>query len=55
MLTRIIIGRVARRHGLRVSLSPAAFTDGVGSGAHQHFSLATSEGRCSREAPACAG
>ncbi|EUA35616.1 glutamine synthetase, catalytic domain protein [Mycobacterium xenopi 3993] len=44
MLTRIIIGRVARRHGLRVSLSPAAFTDGVGSGAHQHFSLATSEG-----------
>ncbi|BBU22733.1 glutamine synthetase family protein [Mycobacterium xenopi] len=44
VLTRIIIGRVARRHGLRVSLSPAAFTDGVGSGAHQHFSLATSEG-----------
>ncbi|OHV05502.1 glutamine synthetase family protein [Mycobacterium talmoniae] len=39
VLTRIIIGRVARRHGLRVSLSPTPFTDGVGSGAHQHFSL----------------
>jgi len=44
VLTRVILGRVARRHGLRVSLSPAAFTDGVGSGAHQHFSLATSDG-----------
>ncbi|MEZ0364483.1 glutamine synthetase [Mycobacterium sp. pUA109] len=40
VLTRIIVGRVARRHGLRVSLSPTPFTDGVGSGAHQHFSLA---------------
>ncbi|AKN18685.1 glutamine synthetase catalytic domain-containing protein [Mycobacterium haemophilum DSM 44634] len=43
-LTRLIIGRAARRHGLRVSLSPAPFAGGVGSGAHQHFSLATSEG-----------
>ncbi|OBK50146.1 glutamine synthetase family protein [Mycobacterium sp. 1081908.1] len=39
VLTRIIIARAARRHGLRVSLSPAPFADGVGSGAHQHFSL----------------
>jgi len=38
-LTRIIVGRAARRHGLRVSVSPAPFADGVGSGAHQHFSL----------------
>ena len=43
-LTRIIIGRAARRHGLRISLSPAPFAGGAGSGAHQHFSLTTSEG-----------
>jgi glutamine synthetase len=42
-LTRIIIGRAARRHGLRVSLSPVPFACSVGSGAHQHFSLTTSE------------
>src|SRR6185312_1898585 len=36
VLTRLIIGRAARRHGLRVSLSPAPFADSVGSGAHQH-------------------
>lgn len=39
VLTRIIVGRVARRHGLRVSLSPVPFAGSVGSGAHQHFSL----------------
>ncbi|WP_375487430.1 glutamine synthetase [uncultured Mycobacterium sp.] len=44
VLTRMIVGRVARRYGLRVSLSPAPFVDGPGSGAHQHFSLATSDG-----------
>jgi glutamine synthetase len=44
VLTRLIIGRAARRHGLRVSLSPAPFAGSVGSGAHQHFSLSTSEG-----------
>src|ERR1700758_711227 len=43
-LTRLIIGRVARRHGLRVSLSPTPFAGGVGSGAHQHFSLNMPEG-----------
>jgi glutamine synthetase len=43
-LTRLIIGRAARRHGLRVSLSPAPFAGSVGSGAHQHFSLTTPEG-----------
>ena len=41
MLMRIIVGRVARRHGLRVSLSPVPFAGSVGSGAHQHFSLTT--------------
>ncbi|SPM42610.1 Glutamine synthetase [Mycobacterium numidiamassiliense] len=43
VLTRIIIGRAARRHGLRVSLSPVPFAGSVGSGAHQHFSLATTD------------
>jgi glutamine synthetase len=41
---RLIIGRTARRHGLRVSLSPAPFAGSVGSGAHQHFSLTTEDG-----------
>ncbi len=44
VLMRLIIGRAARRHGLRISLSPAPFAGGVGSGAHQHFSLTMPEG-----------
>ncbi len=44
VLMRLIIGRAARRHGLRMSLSPAPFAGGVGSGAHQHFSLTMPEG-----------
>jgi glutamine synthetase len=39
VLTRIIIGRVARQYGLRVSLSPVPFAGSVGSGSHQHFSM----------------
>lgn len=39
VLARIIISRVARRYGMRVSLSPVPFAGSVGSGAHQHFSL----------------
>jgi glutamine synthetase len=39
VLMRIIVGRVARRYGLRVSLSPVPFAGSVGNGAHQHFSL----------------
>ncbi|OBF11424.1 glutamine synthetase [Mycobacterium sp. ACS4331] len=39
MLLRLIVSRVARRFGLRVSLSPVPFAGGVGTGAHQHFSL----------------
>ena len=39
ILLRIIVGRAARRHGLRVSMSPVPFAGSVGSGAHQHFSL----------------
>ena len=43
VLMRIIIGRVARQYGLRVSLSPVPFAGSVGSGSHQHFSMTTSE------------
>ncbi|BCI53378.1 glutamine synthetase [Mycolicibacterium litorale] len=39
VLMRIIVSRVARRYGMRVSLSPVPFAGSVGNGAHQHFSL----------------
>lgn len=39
VLARILTGRVARAHGLRVCFSPVPFAGGAGSGAHQHFSL----------------
>ena len=39
VLARILTSRVARQHGMRVSLSPKPFADGAGCGAHQHFSL----------------
>jgi glutamine synthetase len=54
-LTRIIIGRAARRHGLRISLSPAPFAGSVGSGAHQHFSLVTPEGPLFSDGTGAAG
>lgn len=44
VLMRLIIGRAARRHGLRISLSPAPFAGDAGSGAHQHFSLTSTDG-----------
>jgi glutamine synthetase len=44
VLLRIIISRVARRYGMRVSLSPVPFAGSVGSGAHQHFSLSRGDG-----------
>jgi glutamine synthetase len=43
VLVRVVIGQVARRHGVRASFSPAPFPGTVGSGAHQHLSL-TREG-----------
>ena len=55
VLTRIIIGRAARRYGLRVSLSPMPFAGKVGSGAHQHFSLTTSQGSLFTEGTGTAG
>jgi len=42
-LLKVVVGRVARRHGVRVSLSPVPFAGSVGSGAHQHFSLQTDD------------
>lgn len=39
ILARMVVCRTARRHGLRVSLSPVPFAGSVGSGAHQHFSM----------------
>ena len=44
VLARLIVGRVARRYGTRVSLSPVPFAAGIGCGAHQHFSLTASDG-----------
>ncbi|GAA2064873.1 type I glutamate--ammonia ligase [Williamsia deligens] len=41
---RMVIGRAARRHGLRACFSPKPFHDGVGNGAHQHFSLTDADG-----------
>lgn len=38
-LMRIIVGRAARKYGMRASLSPVPFAGSVGNGAHQHFSL----------------
>jgi len=43
VLARLIISRVAREFGMRVSLSPVPFAGSVGSGAHQHFSLLRGE------------
>jgi glutamine synthetase len=43
VLMRIIIGRVARQYGMRVSLSPVPFAGSVGSGSHQHFSMTRGE------------
>ncbi|HET6825307.1 MAG TPA: glutamine synthetase family protein [Amnibacterium sp.] len=39
VLARVIVGRVARRHGLRASFSPFPFAGGGGNGAHIHFSF----------------
>lgn len=41
VLMRIILARVARHHGARVSFSPVPFAGAVGNGAHQHFSLSS--------------
>jgi glutamine synthetase len=40
VLSRIVTGRVARRHGFAASFSPLPFAGGSGNGAHLHLSLA---------------
>ena len=42
--TRMVIGRVAARHGLRISFSPVPFEGEAGNGAHLHMSLADDDG-----------
>ena len=44
ILARIVIGRAAARHGLRLSFSPVPFEGAAGNGAHLHLSLADAEG-----------
>ena len=39
VLARLLVGQVARRHGLLVSFSPLPFAGGAGNGAHLHLSL----------------
>ncbi|MCE5288648.1 MAG: glutamine synthetase family protein [Nocardiaceae bacterium] len=39
VLARILIGRAAAEHGMRVSFSPLPFAGGLGNGAHLHMSL----------------
>lgn len=44
ILTRIVLGRVAARHGLRISFAPVPFEGAAGNGAHLHLSLADERG-----------
>jgi glutamine synthetase len=44
ILTRIVLGRAAARHGLRISFAPMPFEGAAGNGAHLHLSLADDEG-----------
>lgn len=44
ILTRIVLGRTAARHGLRISFSPVPFDGAAGNGAHLHLSLADADG-----------
>jgi glutamine synthetase len=42
VLSRLLVSRIARRHGLLVSFSPFPFAGGGGNGAHIHFSFSRS-------------
>lgn len=44
ILARIVIGRAAARHGLKISFSPVPFAGAAGNGAHLHLSLADGSG-----------
>ncbi len=55
VLMRVVIGRVARDYGMRVSFSPVPFAGSVGSGAHQHFSLSRRGSPLFSDGPGAAG
>jgi glutamine synthetase len=44
ILARIVIGRVAARHNLKISFAPVPFEGDAGNGAHLHLSLADAQG-----------
>lgn len=44
ILARIVLSRVAARHGLRISFSPVPFDGAAGNGAHLHLSLSDADG-----------
>ncbi|MCV7253027.1 glutamine synthetase [Mycobacterium hackensackense] len=44
ILARIVIGRTAARHGMKISFSPVPFFGEAGNGAHLHLSLADDQG-----------
>jgi len=44
ILARIVIGRAAARHGLKISFSPVPFEGEAGNGAHLHLSLSDDAG-----------
>ncbi|MFK0042213.1 glutamine synthetase [Paenarthrobacter sp. NPDC090517] len=44
VLVRLIARRVALQHNLMVSFSPITVSNGIGNGAHLHFSASTSKG-----------
>ena len=44
VLARIVIGRAAARHGLKISFSPVPFEGEAGNGAHLHLSLTDGDG-----------
>ena len=44
ILARIVIGRAAARHGLKISFSPVPFVEEAGNGAHLHLSLSDDSG-----------
>jgi glutamine synthetase len=44
ILGRVVLGRVAARHGLGVSFSPVPFAGDAGNGAHLHVSLTDGDG-----------
>lgn len=44
VLGRLVVGRAAERHGMRVSFSPVPFAAEAGNGAHLHLSLDGADG-----------